>query len=86
MLTFTWSSLLDRARKLDKLSVLKMAVQHIKMLRGSLNSYTEGHYKPPFVGDEELQDLLLHQVGLASILLLFSVAQKCIHFQLTFYP
>ncbi|KAA0189654.1 hypothetical protein HAZT_HAZT002438 [Hyalella azteca] len=50
-----------RSRKLDKLSVLRMAVQHIKMLRGSLNSYTEGQYKPNFVSDEQVQVLLQHE-------------------------
>ncbi|KAF2356715.1 Myc-type basic helix-loop-helix (bHLH) domain [Trinorchestia longiramus] len=50
-----------RSRKLDKLSVLRMAVQHIKMLRGSINSYTEGQYKPSFVSDEQVQQLLQQQ-------------------------
>ncbi|XP_037503726.1 protein cycle-like [Rhipicephalus sanguineus] len=47
------------SRKLDKLTVLRMAVQHIKTIRGSINSYTEGHYKPPWLSDEDVKNVLL---------------------------
>ncbi|XP_030766085.1 aryl hydrocarbon receptor nuclear translocator-like protein 1 isoform X2 [Sitophilus oryzae] len=47
------------SRKLDKLTVLRMAVQHVKTIKESLNSQTEGKYKPSFMSDEELKKLLL---------------------------
>lgn len=52
------------SRKLDKLTVLRMTVQHLKTILGAVTSYTEGNYRSAFLTDLELKTLILQVLTL----------------------
>lgn len=48
------------SRKLDKLTVLRIATQQMRHLGGSFNAYSKMQYKPRFISDTELKELIFH--------------------------
>lgn len=56
------------ARKPDKLTILRMAVSHMKSMRGTGNKSTDGAYKPSF---------LTEQVGLRKFVGFLFCLQMC---------
>lgn len=46
------------ARKPDKLTILRMAVSHMKSMRGTGNTSTDGAYKPSFLTEQVLFTIL----------------------------
>lgn len=51
------------SRKLDKLTVLRMAVQHMKTIKGNMNAFAASNQiKPTFLSDEALLDLILQVI------------------------
>jgi aryl hydrocarbon receptor nuclear translocator len=47
------------ARKPDKLTILRMAISHMKTLRGPVSARNDSSYKPSFLTDQELKHLVL---------------------------
>lgn len=53
------------ARKPDKLTILRMAVSHMKSMRGTGNKSTDGAYKPSFLTEQvEFTKMLVFPVFL----------------------
>ena len=56
------------SRKLDKLTVLRMAVQHMKTIRGNMNAFgTGGQVKPSFLSENSLHELILQVSTVVSL-------------------
>lgn len=47
------------ARKPDKLTILRMAVSHMKSMRGTGNTSTDGAYKPSFLTEQVIAEFLI---------------------------
>ena len=47
------------SRKMDKLTVLRLAVQHLKSLRGSIHAFAETSTRPSDLNDTDLTKLIL---------------------------
>lgn len=46
-------------RKMDKLTVLRLAVQHLKAVRGSIHAYSQSTSRPSNLNDSDLIRLIL---------------------------
>ncbi len=55
------------ARKPDKLTILRMAVSHMKSMRGTGNTSTDGAYKPSFLTEQVRNHDISLMNGLTSI-------------------
>lgn len=63
-------------RKLDKLSILKMAVDHMKNLRG--DPHCSSDYKPGFLTDDELKQLVVEAAN--GFMMIISCDKACVLF------
>lgn len=50
------------ARKPDKLTILRMAVSHMKSMRGTGNTSTDGAYKPSFLTEQVCFSVLFYSL------------------------